>query len=101
MPPKIHCQYDKLVPLSQLKPHPKNPQRHAPEQIALLAKIISQTGWRRPIRVSERSGFITAGHCALAAAKLKGWKAAPVDFQPYASDALELADLSADNELAK
>jgi hypothetical protein len=98
---KIHCRYDRLVPISKLKQHPKNPQRHSVSQVELLAKIILKNGWRRPLRVSERSGYITAGHCALAAARLKGWKTVPVDFQPYASDGLELADLSADNELAR
>ncbi|MBK1835026.1 ParB/Srx family N-terminal domain-containing protein [Roseibacillus ishigakijimensis] len=99
--PEIRCSYTRLVAVGELKPHPKNPNQHPREQLELFAKIIAHQGWRRPIRVSNLSGCITAGHGALAVAKLQGWAEVPVDFQDYASPEDEVADLLADNQLAQ
>ena len=98
---KIECAHDKIVSLDKLKPHPANPNKHPEAQIALLAKIIKAQGWRNPIVVSNRSGFITKGHARLEAAKLIGTKVAPVDFQNYSSEKKELADIIADNRIAE
>lgn len=97
---KIECAHDKVVKLHELKKHPKNPNHHSPEQIQRLAKIMKYQGWRSPIKVSTRSGFITAGHGRLAAALHNGWTEAPVDVQDYDSDEQEMADLIADNAIA-
>ncbi len=99
--PRVHCAHTQIVPLDSLKPHPRNPNRHPKAQVELLAKIISTTGWRAPITVSARSGYIIRGHARLEAAKLAGIAEAPVDFQNYADDAAELADLVADNQIAE
>lgn len=80
---------------------PKNPNQHPPEQIKLLASIIRATGWRAPITVSKRSGLVTKGHGRLMAAQLDDLTDAPVDYQDYASEAEELADLTADNRIAE
>jgi ParB-like chromosome segregation protein Spo0J len=45
--------------------------------------------------------MIVRGHGRLAAAKLAGCTHCPVDYQDYASDALEIADLIADNRLGE
>ena len=99
--PAVHCAYDKLVPVEELKPHPRNPNKHPKEQIELLAHIMMAQGIRRPIVVSRRSGLITIGHGRLEAAKLNGWKGYPVDFQEYESEAMEYADMVADNKIAE
>lgn len=99
--PSIHCAYDKLVPVDELKPHPRNPNKHPKEQIKLLAHIMKVQGIRRPIVVSTRSGLITIGHGRLEAAQLNGWAAYPVDFQEYESEAMEYADMVADNKIAE
>lgn len=52
----VFCAHDAIVPLKDLRPNPKNPNQHPPEQIKLLASIIRATGWRAPITVSKRSG---------------------------------------------
>ena len=57
-------------------------------------------GWRRPITVSERSGYIVRGHGALLAARQLGLAEVPVEIQRYPSEAAELADLVADNRVA-
>lgn len=95
---KVYCAFTKLVPVADLKPHPKNWNEHPPEQLEMAAKIFEQ-GIRRPIRVSALSGLITVGHGALETAKMKGWKEWPVEIQSYASEKEELADVTADNKL--
>lgn len=97
----VYCAHDKLVDVAALIPNPKNPNKHPDNQIQMLGRIIRQTGWRQPITVSTRSGFIVKGHGRLAAALLEGFKQVPVDFQNYASEAVEYADLVADNRIAE
>ena len=87
----VFCAHDAIVPLKDLRPNPKNPNQHPPEQIKLLASIIRATGWRAPITVSKRSGLVTKGHGRLMAAQLDDLTDAPVDYQDYASEAEELA----------
>ena len=58
----VFCAHDAIVPLKDLRPNPKNPNQHPPEQIKLLASIIRATGWRAPITVSKRSGLVTKGY---------------------------------------
>lgn len=98
---KVECAHDKLVPVGDLKPHPKNPNTHSAAQIAALAHVIESSGWRAPITVSSRSGFIVRGHGRLEAAFLLGCETVPVDYQDYPSDEAELADLLADNHLSE
>lgn len=97
----VFCAHDAIVPIKDLQPNPKNPNQHPPEQIKLLASVIRATGWRGPITVSTRSGYIVKGHGRLMAAELDDLKEAPVDYQNYASEAEEMADLTADNRIAE
>lgn len=89
-----------MVPLRDLKSHPKNRNKHPDDQIARLADIIKYQGIRHPIKVSNRSGYITAGHGRMAAAKLLKLKEFPVDYQDYDSDEQEYADVQSDNAIA-
>ena len=97
----VFCVHDELIPIGKAVPNPKNPNNHPKEQIELLAKIIQAQGWRQPITISTRSGLIVKGHGRLQAAVLMGADKVPVDFQNYASEAEEIADLTADNRLAE
>lgn len=97
----VFCAYDKIMPLAQLKPNPGNPNEHSDKQIQLLADIIQATGWRAPITVSKRSGLMTKGHGRRLAALAKRWKEVPVEFQDYATEEEEHADLIADNRIAE
>ena len=98
---KVFCAFDSLEAIDALKPNPNNPNKHPKDQIKQLAKIIKFNGWRAPITVSKRSGFIVRGHGRLAAAKELGATSVPVDFQEYDDDASEYADLIADNQIAE
>lgn len=97
----IHCAYDELVDIITLVPNPRNPNQHSEKQIELLAKIIKHQGWRAPITVSNRSGFIVRGHGRLLAAQFGGLSQVPIDRQDYANEAEEWADLIADNRIAE
>lgn len=97
----VWCAFDKLVDPSTLVPNPKNPNKHPKKQIKLLSKIITTQGWRAPITVSLRSGFVVKGHGRLEAALLAAIPFVPIDYQVYATEADEYADLIADNRLAE
>lgn len=97
---KIHCTHDTLVPISDLKPHPKNRNKHPQDQIERLAKILDYQGFRYPIKVSKLSGYVTSGHGRIEAAKHLGWTQVPVNFQDYTDEAQEYADVVADNSIA-
>ncbi len=97
----VYCSFSELADVAALVPNPRNPNQHKDKQIDLLAKIIKNQGWRAPITVSSRSGFIVRGHGRLMAAQKLGVSQVPVDRQDYATEAEEWADLIADNRIAE
>ena len=99
--PALNCAYDEVVPIEKLVPNPRNPNRHPESQVRLLARVVAHQGWRSPVVVSTRSGFIVTGHGRYEAAKLLGVAEVPVDYQDFATEADEWAHLVADNRLAE
>lgn len=97
----VWCEFDEILPIAKLKPHPKINNNHPPRQLELLSKIIIITGWREAIVVSTRSGCITKGHGRMEAATLAVLSAEPVEYQHYPDEAAELADIAADNRIAE
>ena len=97
----VFCAYDEIIPTAKAIPNPQNPNKHPDKQINLLAEIIKQQGWRAPITISTRSGYIVRGHGRLMAARLLGSDSVPADYQHYDSDAAEKADMIADNRIAE
>ena len=97
----VYCTYDEIIPTASLKPNPMNPNKHPQEQIEALGGIIRKAGWRNNITISTRSGMIVKGHGRHLAAMLEELEEVPVEYQHYASEAEELADLTADNRLAE
>ena len=95
----IHCSYARLADVTSLVANPRNPNKHSDKQVALLAKVIRHQGWRAPITVSKRSGFIVTGHGRLAAALLLQVEQVPIDEQDFATEADEWAHLVADNRI--
>lgn len=114
---RVLCLHSELKNVCDLVPFPRNPNTHPPEQIAILARIIGGSGakdpqgrcvdggWRQPIVVSRRSGFITKGHgrrlAALSLRNSVGELMVPVEYQSYGSEAEEWADIVADNHIAE
>lgn len=97
----VHCSHDEIILLSKLRPNPENPNTHPDEQIELLAEMIRGNGWRDRITVSNRSGMIVKGHGRYMAAIRAGLSKAPVDYQDYATEAEEIADLIGDNKISE
>lgn len=97
----VYCAHDAIVSIKELRPNPKNPNTHPPEQLQLLGKVIRGNGWRNPITVSTRSGLIVKGHGRRLAAELEELTEVPVEYQLYKSEEEELADLTADNRIAE
>ncbi len=97
----IYCSYSDMVEVGALVENPRNPNKHPERQIAALAEIIKHQGWRNPIVVSRRSGFVVKGHGRLLAARLLGEAKVPVDYQNYDNEAAEWADMIADNKIAE
>lgn len=97
---KIHCKFDELVDPKKLKNHPKNRNKHGQDQIDRLAKLYEYNGIRHPIVVSQRSGFIVAGHGRKLAGIRAGLKEMPVVYQDFDSDEQEYAFIQSDNAIA-
>lgn len=97
----VYCSHDEIVDIMKVIPNPKNPNMHPERQIEILSQVIKAQGWRRPITVSKRSGFVVAGHGRLQAALILKADKVPVDYQEYANEAEEYADLVADNRIAE
>lgn len=90
-----------MVAVDDLKPNPANPNQHPAKQLELYAAAIRAHGWRESVTVSKLSGLVVRGHGALLVARMLGVTQVPVEYQPYASEEEELADLLADNRLPR
>jgi DNA modification methylase len=100
---EIKCKAEnfKLIPIEQIVPNPKNNNRHSIEQINAIAKLIKAHGFREPLTISNRSGFLNCGHARLEAAKTLGMTELPVIYQDFTSEAEEYQHMTADNEIAR
>jgi len=97
---QFHCKYDRLVPLDELKPNPRNPNDHSDEQIERLAKLFDYQGIRHAIIVSNQTGLMVVGHGRLKAAAKRGMKEFPVVYQDFVDPAQEYAFMVSDNAVA-
>lgn len=89
-----------LVPLNELKPHPRNYRDHPDEQIRHLVESLREHGVYRNV-VIARDGTILAGHGVVKAAREFGLERIParrLDLAPDEPSALKV--LAADNEIA-
>jgi SAM-dependent methyltransferase len=90
-----------VVPLSSLRPHPRNYREHPPDQIAHLQASLRANGFYRPV-VIARDGTVLAGHGVVKAALAMGIERGPavrLDLEPDDSRALRI--LAGDNEVAR
>jgi len=95
------CAYTELIDIDKLVPNPKNTNKHPDEQIRIITKLLKVQGWRHPLIISKRSGFLVAGHGRLEAAKAMGFEKVPVDYQDFENEAQEFAFVVSDNEIAR
>lgn len=96
---KIKAENIELVDISSIVENPKNPNSHPKDQIKRLSKLIKNTGFRNPLVVSKKSGFLVVGHGRLAAAKALKMEKVPVIFQDFDNEAEEYAYMTADNAI--
>lgn len=89
-----------MVPIAELRPHPKNRNKHGQDQVERLAKLLSAHGMRAPIVVSNLSGYIVKGHGTVLALKHAAETHAPVTYQDFESEEVEYQFLQADNAIA-
>jgi len=93
--------FDLLVHIDEFKLHPDNPNEHPEKQVVALAEIMKTNGVHRAIKVSNLSGFVTAGHGQILSARVNGWEYLPMTIHHYRDDEDEWNDVVADNALAQ
>ncbi len=98
---QINCTYDSLENPKSLKPSPKNPNHHSPDQIDRLCKILQYQGYRAPIVVSKQTGFVVVGHARLQAAMKMDLTEVPVNYQDFENEDQEYAHMVADNSIGE
>lgn len=89
-----------LLPLAELRPHPRNYRIHPPDQLAHIAASIKANGFYRNVVVA-RDGTILAGHGVVQACEMLGIGEVPciqLDVEP--GDARALRVLAGDNEIS-
>jgi DNA modification methylase len=91
----------KIIPIEQITEHPKNANRHSIEQIERLCKLIRYQGFRSPLIISKRSGFLVSGHGRKMAAEKLGLKELPCVYQDFENEAQEYAYVISENEIAR
>lgn len=96
---EVKCNYSEMVEIGKIVLHPKNPNQHSKDQISLLSKLIKYQGWRHPVIVSKKSGFVVAGHGRVEAAKLLGLNEVPVEYQDFDNEAQEYQFMVSDNSI--
>lgn len=94
----IRCTYTKLEDPRKLKPNPRNPNKHPERQLDIYEEVVRLQGWRRAAVVSKRSGLIVMGHGAREVAIRLKCKL-PVDYQDFASEEEEHAQMLADHRI--
>ncbi len=97
-PSKSEIKIEK-VPISELKPHPKNYRKHPDDQIDHLTESIGEHGFYRNVVISN-DGVILAGHGVVEAAKKMKLKEIPVvRLGVSSSDPRAIKVLVGDNEI--
>jgi ParB-like nuclease domain len=87
-----------LVPISDLKPHPRNARKHSRAQIKAIAKSIKTFGFNAPALV-DKDGNILAGHGRVEAARHLDLPHIPVVFLHHLTEVEAKAYMLADNKL--
>jgi len=86
------------IPLSEIKPFPKNAKLHPKEQIEQIKRSITEFGFNDPIAVSENNEVIE-GHGRLLAVKELGFTEVPCIRLSHLSEAQKRAYILAHNKL--
>jgi len=101
---KVENKTLKLIPLDQtsidpqrLQPHPENNRIYGEhEDVSVLVELIQQSGWIKPIVVSQHRRIIS-GHRRWKAALELRWKEVPIFVQEFSNEVAELEALLLEN----
>ena len=88
------------MPISDLKPYPRNARIHSKKQIKQIARSIERFGFTNPVLISDGNEII-AGHGRVEAAKLLGHTTVPTVRLSHLGPAERRAYILADNKLAQ
>jgi len=83
--------------VDDLKPYPRNPRTHTPDQVDVLASMIKEFGFTQPALVDE-NGMILAGHGRVMAMKKLGYAQIPTIVRPGLTESQKRAMVIADNQ---
>lgn len=97
---KVTSDNFRLVDINEIVLNPKNNNRHDQEQIDHLVKQYEYQGFRDPLIISKRSGFVICGEGRYLAAKKAGMEKLPVIYEDFKDEAQEYAFLTAHNAIA-
>jgi hypothetical protein len=95
----VYCEHTSLVNPSTLELYPENARIHDEQQLDIILRVIKAIGWRAPITVSKQTNRVTRGNGRVMAALRGNLPLVPVDYQDYANEQAEIADLLSDNRI--
>lgn len=87
------------LPVTTLRPYPKNARTHSKKQIRQIADSITRFGFTNPILI-DGENTILAGHGRVEAAKLLSWQEVPCIRLEHMTPQQKRAYILADNKLA-
>jgi DNA modification methylase len=94
-----------LMRLADLHPHPQNPNRHTPQEVALIRQSLHKFGVYKPLvvwRSPEDSLWYTlTGHCVAEAAAQEGMADVWVEDRSDLTPTQAMALMAGDNEIAR
>ena len=88
------------VPVSTLRPNPKNARTHSKKQIRRIAASLRKFGFLNPL-IADDANMVLAGHGRLEAARLEGLAQVPILRFSHLSEAQKRAYVIADNRIAE
>ena len=88
------------VPISVLKPDPRNARTHSKKQVRQIAASIREFGFVNPVLIDE-ANLVIAGHGRLAAARLLSLETVPAIRLAHLSETQKRALVIVDNKLAE
>ena len=83
------------LPLSSIRPDPKNPRRHTQANLASIRKCLAEFGQYRPILVNANTNLIVAGHGLYQVMSELGWAEADcvlMDLTDLQASAISITD---------
>ena len=93
--PQSEAPIVELVPIGDLRPNPKNPNKHSEDQINRLMAALRLDRQTRPLLARKANRMLIAGHGVHTAARRLGWTEIAVlflDVDQHAADRIMLAD---------